>query len=344
MVMNINRCSSQDTGSKKRVAIMGGNNAITERKRNVATRNESGRQGFTLVELLVVVAVLAIISGMVVSLMSGATDKAATTVSMATQKQLVNQINSYLALHNQTWPDNFDSLIRADYVAQGGTYAPVGATTNIYIASDLTRFISQAYTNSAATVMPQNVNRGVHLDAYTGTKRVLTVTQLSASDVSDLNALGITKVYDGNHADMFHGVRSYTLRTISTNQPVVVVDPQSVYGQALYKDLGIDLSDNSAYPKDANGELTDTGRGAAFAKQTFWVLALGPNSTMIGDQNAGIQEAPACAAVSYGFYNGYLVVIKKHMNPYSQTSALASVLDSLGRGASASREAVNSVR
>lgn len=306
-------------------------------------RTNAARQGFTLVELLVVIALIAIVSGMVIGLMSGTTEKATATVSMATQKQLMNQINSYMALHNQTLPDKFDSMIRADYAAQGGTYMTVGS---LQIADDLTKFISQYYTNSAAIVMPQNVNRGLHLSSYTGATRVLTVAQLTAAFVSDLNALGVTTLYDINHADRFHGNLGYTARVLATNsQPVCVIDPQSIAGQTLYRDLGVDLSDNAAYPKDAStGELTAAGRSAAFARQVFLVLALGPNSTMIGDQSAGVQEAPTCGAVSYGFYNHYMVVIKKEMGPYSQTSAVAGVLDSMGRGASAAREAVNSVR
>jgi len=309
-------------------------------------KTNGARGGFTLVELLVVVAIIAILSGMVIGLMSGATDKAAATVSMATQKQLMNQLNSYMALHNQALPDQFDSLIRADYASQAGTYSPVGVgtSTNIWIADDLTRFIGQPYTNNAANVLPQNVNRGVHLAAYSGATRVLTVVRLTAANVSDLNALGIAKAYDANNADMFHGQLGYTARALAADQPVCIVDPQSAAGQALYKDLGIDLSDSTAYPKDAAGELTAAGRAAAFAKQLFFVLALGPNSTMIGDQNAGVQEAPACGVVSYGFYNRYMVVIKKEMGPYSQTSALAGVLDAMGRGASAAREAVASIR
>lgn len=303
-------------------------------------RKQNGASGFTLVELLVVVAIIAIISGMVVGLMSGTTDKAAASVSMAIQKQLMNQINSYMALHNQTMPDKFDSLIRSDYVAQAGTYSTVGS---LAIADNLALFMAPACPATANT-MPQNVNRGLHTDSYLGSNRVLTVCRMASGDVSALNGLGLYTVYDHATNDLFHGGLGYTARAITTNQPICIVDPQSNAGQSLYKDLGIDLSDSTAYPKDANGELTATGRQAAFTKQVFYVVALGPNCNMIGDQNAGLQEAPSCGVVSYGFYKHFMVVIKKAMGPYSQTAALAGILDAKGHGASAAREVVNSIR
>lgn len=316
--------------------------AITAlRSRGPGAGAQAAQRGFTLVELLVVVALIAILAGTVVALMGGATDKSAAMVSMATQKQLMNDFGAYSALHNQTLPDNFDSLVRNDSATQAPTYTNVGT---IPIADDLTKVIAQPVTPTSST-LPQNVNRGVPLEAYIGDNRVLTATKLSASDVTTLSSLGITAVYDTNTADAFHGNLGYTKRALAADQPICIVDPQSVAGQVLYKDLGTDLSDDTKYAKDGTTkELTAAGRQAALTMQVYWVVALGPNSSMIGDQLAGVQEAPVSSVVSAGFYNRFMVVIKKNMGPTNQVPALAGVLDPRGRGPTAARAAVNSMR
>ena len=56
---------------------------------------KKGLHEFTLVELLVVVSVIAIISGMVLTMMSRSTAKSAKIASVATQKELTNAVANY---------------------------------------------------------------------------------------------------------------------------------------------------------------------------------------------------------------------------------------------------------
>lgn len=316
------------------------------------------RRGFTLVELLVVVSVLAIISAMVVGLFSSATDKAGATVSMASQKQLLNQVNSFMQLHDSALPDGFDSLLQTSYTgtyALLGTYAVTGeGTMNLNVGSTLTQFIAQPY-NSPTPVDAKNINRGVDQDFYTGASRVVTVKQITSDDVRLLTSLGLYTLWDINAVNLAYGEPVGTARTIALNGGICIIDPQGVAGQRLYQDFGVDLSNTTDFPRkgaddlatswDDTNELTDASRLKAFQKQLFYVLAVGLNSKMIGDRLAGLQEAPASSVVGQGYYNRYSVVIKKGgSSAGDRNAAVAGVLDPKGRGASAARQAVNAIR
>ena len=320
------------------------------------------RSGFTLVELLIVVTLIALISGMAVGLYGSAVKKSAVTVSMATQKQLLDLFSSYLQLHEGAYPDGFDSLIRSDYVSAGGSYTALGTysvfgggTPSLSVAADLTKFIAQPVT-STASADDQSINRGVATDAYSGQARVLTVKQLTADDVTLLTGIGFTKTYDIKNSDLSYGILVTTVRTNAIGGPICIVDPQSVAGQQLYADFGVDLSDPTLYPRNGSStgayswddslELNAAGRLAALQKQIFYVCAIGLNSKMAGDQLAGFQEPPASAVVNKGFYNRFSVVIKKYgMDGTADKTAIAvGILDPKGKGLTAARAAINSIK
>ena len=317
------------------------------------------RRRFTLVELLIVIALIAVVSGMVVGLFGSAVDKSAATASMATQKQLVNQLNSYQQLHGNTLPDDFDSLIADDVTAATydtlGTYSVIGeGTFDLNVAGDTTLFFRQAVT-PGATTDDQYINRGVHLDGYTGADRTLTVKELTSDDVRVLANLGITTLFDLREADLFYGEPRTTERVIAVGGPIAIVDPTTLAGQRLYRDFGIDLSDTVAYPRngaddastawDDTLELNAAGRLAALQAQIFYVLGVGTNSKLVGDQLAGVQEAPTSGVVSQGFYNYFSLVIKKGAATRGDRNpGIAGVLDPRGRGASAARQSVNAIQ
>ena len=322
-------------------------------------KRRTRQTGFTLVELLVVIAIIGIISGMAVLLVSGATDKAAATTSMAIQKQLTSQVNAYMQLHSGLLPDYFDSMIRADYATAGGTYTTLGSgSSSIPIASDPSLFMGCPPSSDANGTA--NINRGVDPAAFSGQNRTLTVKQVTTNDVTCLNQLGITVLCDYRTNMLSYGRLDVTNRTLAYGGAICIVDPQSVAGQQLYNDFGVDLSDTTKYPRngsstgtlawDDSNELTAAGRLAALQRQIFLVAALGTSSRMIGDRQVGLQEAPASSVVSGGYYNRFALVIK-----FAGLSAVGSansdrsasfvgVLDPKGRGASAARQAVSAIQ
>lgn len=321
----------------------------------------STRRGFTLVELLIVVALIAIVSGMVVGLFGSAVEKSGATVSMATQKQLVNQVNAYMQLHNQTFPDRYDSLIRTDHSASGVTYASLA--TGLSVASDPAVAMGQPgpVIAGATGTDAKTQNRGVHPDMFTGATRSVTVMQLTVDDIRTLNNLGITTLCDHNGANFSYGELQTTDRLLDAasglgvGTPICIVDPQGLEGQRLYKDFGVDLSDATAYPKqtsddtstawDDTGELTTAARLSALQKQRFFVLGVGIKSKLVGDGLAGVQEVPVSPVVPLGYYKYFSLAIKRGaLGGNDRTGGLAGVIDPRGRGVTAARQVVNSIQ
>lgn len=318
-------------------------------------KNFPARDGMTLVELLVVVTILAIIAGMAVMLVGGATDKAAATVSVATQKQLTDQINSYVQLHNGLLPDRYDSLVHDGYT---GTFTVL--TSTISVAADPLPFMGMTSPSPGASG-PQNIQRGVDPAAFSGQYRTLTVKQATASsgavlsgDVDLLKQAGVTTLYNYSTGDLSLGRDTKAVVvTIAAGTPICIVDPQSVAGQQLYGDFGVDLSNATDYPRngtstgayawDDSMELNAAGRTNALSKQIFYVLGVGVNATIIGDRQLGLQEAPTSSVVTGGYYNKYLLVVT-YGSYTNRSTSFVGVLDPKGRGPTTARQALNAIQ
>jgi len=304
-----------------------------------------GRSGFTLVELLIVVAILALVSGAAIALYNGVFTDSAENVSIAMQQELMNTMSSYLAAHNNRLPDGFDSLLR-DIVTKPYTGTYTAISTTLEVADDPKDIFYVGYdVNPADNVADNTANsKGLDPAAYLGYFRSLTVGRLTDSDIATLKDLGITYVYDiVTTSDFFHGNVSYVKRALKTGDPVCLIDPRTARnGISIYKDFGVDLSDTATYTRAAadvnagdysivKNDLDDAGRAAALKKQRFFVFGLGPNMTMIGDRKGGLQEAPTCAIVKDGCYNRYFLVIKMPGGPNDMNPAVAGILDSKGK-------------
>ncbi len=317
--------------------------------KHVDSRN--GRKGFTLVELLIVVALIAIVSGLVVGLYNGAVKDSAETTSIATQKQLTNSVNNFFQLHNGKLADGFDSLLR-DQVARpfGGTYTAV-STGGLAVADNPKDAIYVGYDVADNTTLaapydniadPTAQSKGIDTAAYLGVFRSITIAQLTSSDLATLNQLGIYTVNDVSvGGDCFHGDVTYVKRTLKVGDPVCILDPRTARnGISIYSDFGVDLSDANTYTRATAAtagdyavsvnDLDDTGRNKAIAKQRFLVFGIGPACKMIGDRKGGLQDAPTSSIVVDGAYNKFFLVIKMPGGPNDMSPAIAGVLDPRG--------------
>ena len=79
--------------------------------------------------------------------------------------------------------------------------------------------------------------------------------------------------------------------------------------------------------------MDDTGIANALKAKRFFVFGIGPNTTWIGDQKCGLQEAPECAILPDGYYNRYFLVVAMQGGPNDMTPLYPRTVPS-ARGAS----------
>lgn len=295
------------------------------------------KKGFTLVEMLVVVTLIAIVATIAIALVGGASRDAAESVNSNNIKHLTSCIGAYQQLHDGLLPDKLDSLIDSTKATVGGSYTML--TTGVYVADSPGKFIyiGMDSDNDGVIDSTSYTSKGLDPAAWQTVFRSLTVTQLTSNDVSNLSGIGITTVYDTKPAtSSFHGSEQFVQRGLKVGDPVLTVDPYtSRNGINLYYDLGFhDIYNTTNYPTSGYG-LTDTARAAAMAAARYLVFGIGRYSTIIGDRKAGLQEAPACGVVPSTEYNRYLLAIKMPGGVNDTDTQFAGILDSRGCNARA---------
>lgn len=290
--------------------------------------------GFTLVEMLVVVTLIAIVASIIIALLGGASKDAAEIVNESNVRHLTSQIGSYQQLHGGLLPDKLDSLLDSNKV-ESVSYTLLATGVSVVDNPGTVFYCGKDLDNDGVVDDPSSTSKGINPKAWSGTFASLTVTQLTTNDINQLTELGITTVKDlyTTTGDLFNGMERYTERRLKVGDPVATVDPYTVKnGRLIYRDLGFhEISDETKYPKNGETYITDEARSNAMKAFRLLVFGVGPECTLVGDRKAGVQEAPRSLAVGAGYYNRYLVVIKVNVDSRTDVDAdFIGVLDPQG--------------
>ena len=219
------------------------------------------KKAFTLIELLIVVALIAIISTLAVTKLGNVRETSARKVSLANQVQIGRSVDSYMTLNNGRI-DRLDSLLDDEVALQGGNgfYDSTGSSLSrtgagFYLGPDDAGFpLPEAVADADSGLTPNLVNNvfvpyslskaEVNALANRGFRYVMRHTTYANADPR--TAYG-NKGDDGAYLtdDMTVGldpVRSACIpRAITNGMVVAAISPFTPAGRAIYRDCGMQL-------------------------------------------------------------------------------------------------------
>ena len=84
-------------------------------QRHKSVEKSSGKAGFTLVELLVVISIIALLTGILLPALSRAKGRARTVLGMNNQRQIIGAVGYYALDNDETYPESVATLGFGDY-------------------------------------------------------------------------------------------------------------------------------------------------------------------------------------------------------------------------------------
>ena len=294
------------------------------------------RKAFTLIELLMVIAIIAIISTLAVSKLGGVRERAALQLSIANQKAIERAVSAYLVGGGTL--NRLDSLV---YAQDGG--APIiGSAEGFDFDTAMTAENMQGvYLGPSADDPDGTLRDQYNSGIMPSLKAVLTRYTLSATEVSALDSrLGLkyvmahtayadqdesvypqthyprTRPYgDGTYPNASDGLvanDSACVATMVTNHMVVMaITPYTDLGRTIYQACGQELLNNDVYFGQANGY--DKEAVKAEVKATGGPLiafGLGDTASIIGKSNAGLESAPYSAYALKKHYSRFILLFR----------------------------------
>lgn len=312
------------------------------------------RHAFTLLELLIVVAILGLLAGVVVLATEGVQKNAARTREMSNQEDIRRAMGVFYAANDSKWPDGWDTGLSNEVTTINTVAATIDATKagTVLTGADAYKMVYRGdpqYVDSDGNLVNQGVYGQLH--GRTG----------AASHTSDPNAgAGIydqwrkCTVFYLNNTEGFNrapcklcynstnvytqpdttvGVRNpndhangATAFALSKGTPVMIIDRSTRIGAQMYRDLGQN--------PEVSYNVDESGKEKAF---TLVLLGLGSHNKLIGSKLGGFDRCPESSGTGPAFINHYWVVWKVYTNKGAdQDAQVVGVLD--GRGDTVSRQ------
>ena len=289
------------------------------------------KKAFTLIELLMVIALIAIVSTLAVSKLGGVREVSARKVSLANQKAVERAVEAYLL--NGGRLNRLDSLL---YAGDGG--APLtGGTEGDF---DFTA-VSTAESRNGLYLGPSD-DESARIEQNSGItpdlQKILCLYTLNRAQAEALNTrLGLRHVmaatayadaaqtafpslhYDKDRAygdgtvpnasDGLDPNASFCVATLVTNSMrFVAINPMTDLGRTVYQAYGQELMNTKSW-----GETyTESEVRAEVAAKGGPLLAfgLGDAASIIGKSDAGLEDAPYATFVQKRYYSRYILLFR----------------------------------
>jgi len=297
---------------------------------------KTGRSGFTLVELLIVIAIIGIVSVLAVQKFGGLKEKAEDKANIANMQRISSGIEAYHLAHldkSDSAIDRLDSLMVWTKSKDG--------TGGMWELDDRTR--TMFYTNTVGNVgiSALHATPNSYAPVY-----LIGTYFLNNSDATVLkNDIGLTAVMAG--LDEYNAITGYGTddelhswvqqsvinspdtcagyaRLCTNGLPVAVINPgatkedRTPWGVNIYRSCGIEISYTSMGKLYVGG--TDCGSSiegnlAAFKKLMvgdgiLMAFGLGERCSLIGSTEGGFTKAPISPVMDPDQYRRYILLIK----------------------------------
>ena len=289
------------------------------------------KKAFTLIELLMVIALIAIVSTLAVSKLGGVREVAARKVSLANQKAVERAVEAYLV--NGGRLNRLDSLL---YAGDGGVPLTGGTEGDF----DFTA-VSTAESRNGLYLGPSD-DEAARIDKNSGLtpdlQKILCLYTLNRTQAEALNThLGLRHVMaatayadaapttfpslhynkdraygDGtvpNASDGLDPNASFCVATLVTNaMRVVAINPMTNLGRTVYQACGQELMNT----KNWGESYTESEVHAEVAAKGGPLLAfgLGESASIIGKSDAGLEDAPYATFVQKRYYSRYILLFR----------------------------------
>lgn len=264
------------------------------------------RRGFTLIELVIVLIIIATIAGLVISnlgFLGRTADMAATAKN---QQDLANQINLYFVLQKRM-PQRFDSLLTTNSVANPGSHSIIRA-----VDSAGTIITSSANAENQTWGFPISGSNGTDL-SNTANFFPLTLTNTTgtAEWQRSFSRSGFTAIMD--HDSTVVNCNDSAGTSLATNPRTVASGTPVVAGLLAGSPIA-----QRIYPASL-GQFPN-GVGCVVA------VGVGPSNSLIPGTALNAPVYPGCDGKYYGRYVAYFAVYNN-----GERATLIGVSDSYGR-------------
>lgn len=328
-------------------------------------KNIRPRSGFTLIELILVIAILGVISALAIQKLSGLKEDSQQKINRENVKRLDAAVQAYYVAN--TMDDKRTSTIfnRLDSLTVWD--APNGSEGSTDHLADVAGSLL-IYTNQTANLgLSGKIASAAAANQYaqSGAAGVLGVYYLTAADARALTDFGLKYVMRGypenssapGNAYASYGEDSVYAATASAENPdtcsclaatnypgmpVAVVNPaatvdRSPVGPDIYRSLGQEVAySGRTYKVMVDGADMQDNQAAFNAllsgSGVLLAFGIGEKCALVGNPAAGLDAAPVSPVMKNDEYRRYIMLLRlKHSSTGAATLEYAGVMDPEGR-------------
>ncbi len=325
------------------------------------------KKAFTLIELLMVIAIIAIISTLAVNKVGGLKESSARKVSIANQKAVERGVEGFLSLEGNRL-DRLDALFGAQV---GGVERGAGDGFGATIVTNLPSGGFYIGPTDQGVPAPDSVaehNRGLSpmlrsafcyyslsQSEANGLIHRLGLKYLLFHNIyanpSDEASLTPYRVYgkgdDGSIPTETNGLdpeqSACIVRCVTNEMYVAAINPKTNRGRAIYRSCGQNLI--ARYETDAEYSDSEAKEDVALTGGPLVAFGLGDNATLIGDTKAGLDSAPFATFTPNRHYRRYVLLFRLRPVPgaLSAIPEFAGVLDCEGNTVRAAQQIIKNL-